>query len=254
MFRHSYHKQSARLKPAACLVVLVIQVLTARLLEAQLLLVSVSTTDSLFDSLLLLSPLSYKKVTLVTPVKLMQYVRYLDIDKSATLQQFSASQARSPLCMKFGIHMSENLQSNFELRSLPSAFDDHGLHSSFLINYWDNFTSILISLAIAMLLSFLGKVAQKTKQKVLQSLFERLCLLFKYNFALLILAFNIDDLILFSGLELMSFSHHTRRTPTLGISLLINLIFIGITIALVVGMVVLIARLNNQKPSRYTLR
>ena len=175
---------------------------------------------------------------MVSPVKLMQYMRYLDINMLHRLDSFATSQGRNLISMKSGIRASAAMMSTFAPKALPSMFASHGLHSSFLINYFENFTSILLGVFFGLLFTFLQKVAEKVRLRTAQSIFQRLSTLARWNFPLMILAYNIDDLILFSSLELITF----KSSASASVSLIFNLIFLVLTVALIVAAVSIVKK------------
>ena len=80
----------------------------------------------------------------------MEHMRYLDIKMPRRLNKLIMSKGRNILSFNYGWKMSEEMQSYFIDRDLPEVFERHGLASSFLVNFWKDFTmlSAILSLAV----------------------------------------------------------------------------------------------------------
>ena len=149
---------------------------------------------------LLTAPTEPGTVTIVVPYKLMQYIRFLNIPMPSRLDNFANSQGRSPLSIKIGFTMPSKLIPDFKHRVLSSTFSGHTNHSSFLVNYFEILASIIIGLFAGLLLNFSLRLCRRFKSEPLStSIISRLEAIVRWNFSLMILAYNIDDLILFTA-------------------------------------------------------
>jgi len=151
---------------------------------------------------ILTAPSEAGTVTLVNVVKMMQWIRYLDIKMPPRLQKFALSQGRSILSLKIGWTMSETDQENYVKSSLPAVFQRHGFPSSFLVNYWQYFTTMFIVILAGIAFTILEKAAKVYNQPAWQSIFETLRAITRWGTLLILISNSIDDVVLFSSFQL----------------------------------------------------
>ena len=199
-------------------------------------------TNSQLTDILLVTPTKSGTISFTTPFKLMQYVRYLDMQMPPRLQKFAVSEGRTPLSVKSGMQMSEEQKAKFALGTIPSIFNDHNFHSDFFVNYWENFTTLLIGLILGIVFSLLQSMCKHTRQALLESVFGRLAVIMKWNFCVMVLAYNVDDVILFTSIELSTFSAKSATPAVTIIGLIFNLLIIGLIFGLLISVFYVVTR------------
>jgi hypothetical protein len=73
--------------------------------------------------------------TLVTPHKMTQYLRYMNVRFPPRLSKFSMSKGRDILSLRWGQAMASEIVTSFPKASIPEVFENNGLHSHFLVNF-----------------------------------------------------------------------------------------------------------------------
>jgi len=173
---------------------------------------------------LLYAPLGPPRtLTIVTLVKPMQYVKYLDINMPPRLQRLAISKGRNVLSLSSGMQMSQDIQNYFIRQALPFAFLKHNLHSSFLVNFWEDLTNILIALAMACAFFILERLSRALDWVIPEIICQTLRVITKWNFCIMALMINIDGIVLFSALEFQSLDLSSNYS---GINFAVVLIFL----------------------------
>ena len=141
------------------------------------------------------------------------------------LQRLAISKGRNILSLSSGIEMSSKTQNLFIKQALPFAYLKHNLHSSFLVNFWEDLMNLLVAFAMAFAFLIFEKLSRALDWPIPETIFQTLRIITKWNFCIMVLMINIDDIILFSALEFRSLDFSANYS---GISLTIALIFLFI--------------------------
>jgi len=142
-------------------------------------------------------------------VKMLPYLRYMEIDYPVRLQEMLDNLNSTYVSFSFGIPMPSSLQNEFpKSSSLPGKFGFYDLHSSFVVNYWSTMTSLIILLLLISALLTLHLITKKSRP-TLNEVINRLKLIAKWNFFLMIFCANIDGIILPTSLEFRTLSIHS---------------------------------------------
>jgi len=184
------------------------------------------------------APLESGTVTLVKLVKIMQYVKYLDINMPPRLQRLSVGKGRNVLSLSSGIQMSRSLKEDFPDHPLSYVYSKNHLHSSFLVNYWEDLTNVLIALTLAAFLLILEKLCKRSN--TLKAILQTLRVITVWNFVIMAFFINIDDIILFSAVE---FKFGTSN----GASVAMAIIFICLIVGLITASVRYIIKRKQAK-------
>ena len=199
-----------------------------------------------FKKAFLLAPTEAGATSLVCLVKIMHYIRYLDIEMPSRLEGLVQSQPRNILTLQYGATMPSEMTDEFGEYSLIPVFQKPGTHSSFFVNYFQTFTSIAIALFAGFCLQFLEKLSMKQGYKTWQAIFEVLRVIFKWNFCLILLAFNIDFIILYSFLEFDT----ARRSLGSGLpnfSLATDIFMILTSVIFLIGLIYLVRKVTKTR-------
>ena len=152
--------------------------------------------ESLFEA-----PKNPGQVTIVVLVKSMQYMKYLNSYLPPRLRRFATSRGRNILHAHFGFQLSDEKQVNFAKARPEEIYARNYLQSSFLVNYWNDFTTIGICILIALFLVFLEKVCHRLHFETTGLIIQRLRAIAKWNYVVMLFAFDIDAIILYAALE-----------------------------------------------------
>jgi len=191
------------------------------------------------------APMDPDAVTFVTLVKLMQYVRYVDIDMPERLERLGLSRARNVLNLKMNIDVPTSTVTNLAKRkSPPEIFESHSLSPGFIVNYWDVLISILVGLGIIIFLHVLQLICKALHAIWLKEIFQVLKLILGWGYILMMFTINIDDIILYGAMELKTISFIS--TPAISsISFFLCLAFIGLMIAIMVGICIVVKKCRD---------
>ena len=179
-------------------------------------------------------------------IKILPYIRYLEIDYPENLERVLNSLNSSFLSFSLGIPISANIQDKFTKHQLPAKFDLYQWHSSFIVNYWQTATSLLFFLGFIVLVWFLSQITKKFPFWI--SFFDRLMLIVRWNFFMMIVCGNFDAVIIATSLELRTFylsSNRLSSAVSLCFCLLMNVVILCI-IALAAYVVKDLRKKRNQ--------
>jgi len=133
--------------------------------------------------------------------KFIFFARYLDIDYPSNLADYYSEQiSDASLCIEF--NPSESAEENLPRQSLGGAFDDYGIHSYFLYNYWANLMSLLIILLAIVTLYTLSRFCGDFGGKWFEKFFGGFVNIMRWNFFLLLVCSSYDEIILFFILDI----------------------------------------------------
>ena len=152
--------------------------------------------------LMMLSATSFTQVmciSIAAVAKMLQYIRYMNVNYSPRLLQMFKQTQDTTLSINFGLPLAESIEERFTKYPLPTNFERYNLHSSFFINYWNTFSTILIVLAVIVISLIVLRFSRKTSK--VHSFFSQVTLVTKWDYILMVICSNYDDIILFSSLE-----------------------------------------------------
>jgi len=135
----------------------------------------------------------------------MEYLRYLDIEMPSRLLKISKSSGRSFISLKFGFEMPGSMKQHFEKEDIPDVFEAYNLHSSFIVNFWEDLITILIFLFIVIIFTIFEKLLRMAnKWHTFHGIIERMLIMVRFNVVLGIFAIYGPDIILFTSLQVRS--------------------------------------------------
>jgi hypothetical protein len=144
-------------------------------------------------------------VTFLTVAKLTQPIRYISIDFPSRLETLILNKGRKFLSLELGFKMPSKIQKHFTLETIASVFENQGLHSSFLVNFWQDLSSIWIAIGLLISVKFVKLLSKIFKWKFAEFLCDSFDFIVRWNFILILLAIDIDDIALFASLEFRTF-------------------------------------------------
>ena len=134
-------------------------------------------------------------------VRILQHTRYLNIEFPPRLKLFASKSPYNILSMTYGYNLSQREQNIFHEQALPSVFSRYGMPSSFLVNFWRDLVPIVISICIALLFLIIEIISSFCQSNLKIKAFLKLGTVVRWNFTILLIAFNIDHIILFTVIE-----------------------------------------------------
>ena len=145
-----------------------------------------------------------QKRTIASVNKLLQHIRYVDMDIPLRLQKLIMSQGKNILSLRYGQVISSETKETFAKRSIPAVFEAQDLHSEFLVNFWHELTSWMIVVIAAFFVLGLEGVASVKSWNTLKMICSKLRVILAWNFCLILIATSVDEIVLFAGIEFMS--------------------------------------------------
>ena len=165
-------------------------------------------------------------------IKILPYLRYMRIKYPPKLQFMLDNLDSSFLSFEIGFRVPKSLEDKLTQYPLPANFAKYQLSSSFLVNYWQTLTSLLILFCFLILVVLLARYLRKNERYY--HLLQQIILIFKWNFILLVFCTNIDRIVLPTSLELRTL--HLNSIPnnlSFVFCIIVNFIAIG-TFSLIV--------------------
>jgi len=158
--------------------------------------------------------------TIAGYIKMVPYLRYMKIHYPIKLQIMLNNMNSSLVTLNLGISASQSFQNKFPKYPLPGKFDEYGFHSSFIVNYWGNFSTIFIMLGVIAILSGCIYLAPP-KHQAAKAVFNGIRLMIKWNFFIIFYCGNLDGIVLSTSLQMRNAHFGTASS---GISVIMCLI------------------------------
>ena len=158
--------------------------------------------------LILKAPEIQNSLSLVTIPTILASVRYINMPLPPRVQNLVNSQGREIISLDFGNTMPQSLQTSFIQRPLPEIFEQRGLHSSFIVNFWSKLMSWLIIITVLLILIIFEKACRVIGLSSVGGFFETLQLIIKWSLCLEAVASSIGDIVFYSEIELISLNPH----------------------------------------------
>ena len=152
----------------------------------------------------LLSSSTPSGITLPVLVKMLKYIRYMEVNYPPLLELMLEDQAKSPISLDIGFNMPQGLQKKFARKPLPLKFEKYQVPSNFIVNCWQEL--LTMGLVILVMLSAILIARLTSKHKHISSFFKRVSKATRWNFFLLIVCSNLIEIGLFSCLQMRSIS------------------------------------------------
>jgi len=180
----------------------------------------------------------------VKMIKMLQYLCYLDIDYPSSLSVLSISHGRTFLSPIISFDMPDDLQDKFSLREIPTVFSRRGLHSSFLVNFWAEFMLFIVGGMVILIMILCEKIAKNKNNERALAVLAKLKTIIQWNLCIVAFAINLDNIILYSALDLMSSDFDSALAFS---SLFVSLILVGLMAAFFIYTYVMVKRSGNNK-------
>lgn len=133
-------------------------------------------------------------------IKMLPYIKFMKINYPPRLQYMLDHMDTSILSLQIGFSMPKSQENKFGRHTLPENFEKYDLSSSFFVNYFTVFTTLLEVLMVILTLTALSLLVKKYNKTY--ELVQKIILIFRWNFFLLIFYTNFDQIILPTSLEL----------------------------------------------------
>jgi len=166
-------------------------------------------------------------VSFKTLNKMMQYVRYLNVELPQRVQRLALSKGRPVLSTMAGIQPGDDFIKYFgRFASLGELYSKHDLKQSFLANYWDTLTTLLIFTLAGIVLWIFERFLLLVNFERWALLLERFRVVMKFNFPIMIIAYSIDEIILYAYFEFSTLSSRSYSSVSSTVSFLVCLSFV----------------------------
>ena len=202
--------------------------------------------NGLLEKLLLIPPAESGATTFVVLNKLIQYVRFLNIEYPPRLFNLTTSRGREIFSLKLGSSMPANIKQSFTKHPVPSVFEKQNLHSSFIVNFWQGLSSIWIVLGFAISSFSIRILAKRRKWIFIRKTLDSLRFVNEWNLILMLFAILFGDIILFSSIELRTYKADSIQAT---ISFILSLLMLASCVVFLVGSFYLSSRAQKLRTS-----
>jgi len=196
----------------------------------------------------LLLPKSNQNIpTLFVLSKHHKYTAFLNIEMPPRLQKFitATPYRRNTLSLQMGLKVPNAVVAHLTKTNLPEPFENQGLHSSFLVNFWEQLTTLCIVICAAVIFNILDFAAQKSGWTLFKSVFRIFKILTKWNFLLILFSIDLDDIIYYSYLE---FTSVRKDTFLDSFSFGLAILMFGMVWAYLIGNLFFVCKTKTQTP------
>ena len=194
-------------------------------------------------------PMKENTYTIFMLGKMNKYIAFLDMTLPSRLQTLASGlrNRKRILSYTFGITMPDKELADVPYHDIPDPFVVQGYHSNFFVNFMDSFISLLIMVCIGCFFVLFELIFKKLAWGISQDICASIKLLLNWNWTLVLFAMQIDDIIIYSYLEVRTL---TADSAIAVVSFLLCLFMILFTIALLLGIVYIAYQAQNYQPTR----
>ncbi len=140
-------------------------------------------------------------ISIINMVKMIQSIRYIDIEYPTKLQYLLYKQDQSSISLNFGVEFSEeSKEEDFAEYPIPEIFQTYGLTSNFIVNYWSGLFTIMMACITIITAMFCVWLFSNTQLFCIIS--RKILEIMRWNFFLIILFSNIDGIGVPASLDL----------------------------------------------------
>jgi len=174
--------------------------------------------------------------SLITLNKFLLYTRYIDINYPEIMQQYYQLNTKT-----------DNLRLNFLFPfknfvftplNFPRTIAKYEEFTGFLSDYWENLLTMALILLIIAFLKLLELLCKANKWTAAASGITQITVIFQWNFLLIILCTSVDEIVLFTVLEIMNL----RLVSIFGVISFFTAILFVIFVCKVIGINISIVR------------
>ena len=198
--------------------------------------VSINNAGAVLNTLstsaaVIISPASTAVVTGSTLVKILGFVRYLDVSHSATLEAVFADFKAATGVLDFK-QLQLYADKKFSYKTPPKVFEKYNISPVFLLGFWIGVVSLLVICFIVLIIAALyRKCSNRYKDSKHKPIFRKIKITAQ-NFLLQQLYASYGDITLYGVLQFRS--TELSRAESV-VSLLIAIAFLGIIISVLVA-------------------
>ena len=164
----------------------------------------------MIEDVLLIASDTSNEVSFLSVARLVQPIRYLKVNFPPRLETFLASKTVNPISFTFGMKMSSSMENEITNHTLPKEVQRREFHSSFLVNFWPETLLFFILLGIGLFLLALELLAKRLDWTNLWNICRGIRFITLFNFILVLITSNVDNIIIFSSFELKTFDGDTN--------------------------------------------
>ena len=149
-------------------------------------------------------PNNPNSVFMISLTKILKYVKFINVpiptQYRTALDSSKSSVFSISTAFSYGMpSILSDMMPNYEL---PYMFQSTNSASSYLINFWQSMPTLSILIPFGILVCFIEFLARKTNYKKLVVIIERIRVIARWNFFLILLFNCFDDMTLFLTFEL----------------------------------------------------
>ena len=149
---------------------------------------------------------SAQMLTLSALVKMLEYIRYIEILYPPKLEKMLELRNDSSISFNFMSDPPDSVTSKFEENPVPGKFEKYETPSSFIINAWEGLTALGVILAVIAISQIIISVFKKKNFVFL--FFKRLLHVTKWDLFLILLVSNVDGIGVYSSLMLRNINRN----------------------------------------------
>ena len=147
----------------------------------------------------LISSQSSGAITLISLIKMLEYIRYMNINYPPKLEYMMDSQGNDAISLTFNVNLPKSIERKFPDYPLPGRFGKYDLVSNFFVNYWEELFTLGVVLLVLVISTLLASKAKDVKYIGVSS--TKIRDIIKWNFFLIVFCGNVDSVGVFSSME-----------------------------------------------------
>ena len=140
--------------------------------------------------------------SIVALVKMIQYIRYIEVGYSPELLQVLRKQKPDGGLVKFMPSIPLGVKNKFVKKPLPYNFEIYGHHSSFLVNFWQYLMLLAIICACVIVSSIIEFFTRK--YKTVHSICNKITQSLRWNVSIMLFVTLFDGVIVHTALDIIT--------------------------------------------------
>ncbi len=149
----------------------------------------------------IIDPKSFIPLSIAILMKMLEYIKYIDVSHSDQLELFLSTSKRSILDLFVDTDAPSHIKDKIATYPIPFVFSRYRLVSSFLVNFWEDLNVFAVLTGIFIFSASLKPIVINHKR--IHFIFTKLKIAIQ-NILVTYIYHNVGDTILFAGLEFRS--------------------------------------------------
>ena len=189
-------------------------------------------------------------VTFLTLARQMNYMRYLDVGMPERLEKLVVRPGRGIFSFHFGLQLTSSADFSFYKEDFPYIYSRHNIESSLWFGYWQDLITLIIGIGAALFFFIIERISSGEGWEAVELISRRIRVILMWNYVLMVIAWSIDDLILFVAVTSMTLSKQKEAPALTPVSFFLSLLCLCLEIVFIYGAFKIIQKRRHLQPDK----